>query len=330
MSRRRYRWGIVGTSKVASDFVRQLRNTEQGVPHAVASRSLDRARQFAGKHGIDTVCDSLSALLADDQVDVLYIATPSRDHLEHCLSAVDADKAILCEKPLALNHEQGVRIARAARERGVFCMEAMWMRFHPLVQHLRQLVQVGQLGEIHYLRAELGWPKETSRVERPELGRGARLDFGVYPLSFAHFLLGVPERVEGFARKHSAGGDETVAAQLIYPGCVASVAASVSAELGNDALVVGSKASARLGRPLLSPRWLEVIPRDARSPNVIERALSRAASTWRLPAHVGFRREAEEVMRCLDSGKTESEVNPLDATLWVLSCADLIAATTPR
>ncbi len=324
MSTSRFRWGIVGTGDIAHRFASQLAKTERGAVYGVASRSSERAARFASNHGAARSFGSYDELLADPAVDVVYLATPTRDHLAHCLMAIEQNKAVLCEKPLASSQEEGEQIVAAARARGVFCMEGMWMRFHPLVQQLRSMVRAGQLGDIHYVRAELGWAKSVERVEKPELGRGARLDFGVYPLSFVHYLLGVPERVEAFARKHPAGGDETVTVQLVYPSCAASIAASVSAELDNDALVVGSKAVARLGRPLLSPRWLEVTPRGASRKSPPLRALSRALLQPKLSPHVGFLREAEEVMRCLEDGKLESDANPLVDSLWVLSVADRI------
>jgi predicted dehydrogenase len=240
--------------------------------------------------------------------------------------ALERGKAVLCEKPFALNAQDAKRVVDLAREKQVFCMEAMRMRFNPLVQQLRALVMAGTFGEVQILRAELGWPKEAERMEQPELGRGALYDFGVYPISLAHYLFGVPHDVKVAARRHASGVDESVSALLLYQGCTAMISASVRVLLANDALIAGSAGSAWLRKPFLEPSSL-AIHESRRETSLGGRLISRLGqliSLPRIPRDIGLRREAEEVMHCLHQGKLESAVMPLSETLQVLECVDKI------
>lgn len=202
------------------------------------------------------------------------------------------------------------------------------MRFHPHVQELRRWLDAGELGDVQHLHAELGWRKEPERVERPELGRGAALDFGVYPLSLAHFLLGETDDLDVEVERHASGVDETMSLQLRYARCTATLRASITKPLSNDALVTGSQRSAHLHKPLLAPRGLTLLaPGGAhslwwRASSLVGPWLSGALR----PQRVGLRREAEELMRCVRMGRTTSEVVPPSATLWALRCVDRVRA----
>lgn len=316
------RWGVLGTGTIAGKFATALARTEQGRLHAVASRSPGKAGSFAAAHGFARAHDDYAALLDDGEVEAIYVATPTLLHLEHCTMALERGLPVLCEKPLAMTRAEGERIVARAREAGVFCMEAMWMRFHPLVCRLREWIGEGRLGQPSSLQASLGWAKERERVERPELGRGAMLDFGVYPLSLAQYLLGHPDEVDVEVRRHASGVDEWARVRLRYPGCVATLEASVCERLSNDALVVGSRASARLAPPLLAPSSLALLEGGP-----LGRWLGRARASVakeRFPADIGLRLEAEELMRCVAAGRCESEVVPLADSLEVLEWIDRV------
>ncbi len=321
----RFRWAVLGTGTIAAKFAAQLANVAQAECYGVAASSLASADRFARAHGFSRAFASYEALLADPTLDAIYIATPNRLHLEHCTLALARKLPVLCEKPLAMSAAEGRQIVACASEHEVFCMEAMWMRFHPLVQQLRDWVRDGRLGEVHHLRASLGWAKDKQRVERPELGRGAALDFGVYPLSLAHYLLGKPDEVRVAVRKHASGVDESATVELIYPRCTATISASVCEQLANDALVEGSRASAVLRRPLLEPSGLHLIEPGAPLASKLAGLLAPIRGR-RIPKGIGLRREAEELMRCVFEGRRESEVVPLAASLDVLECVDRIRA----
>lgn len=324
---KRFRWAVVGTGTIAAKFAVQLANTEQGVCQAVAARSQASAERFAHAHGFARAHASFDALLDDPELDAIYIATPNREHLDHCLRALARQLPVLCEKPLAMSADEARQIAAAAARHRVFCMEAMWMRFHPLVQQLRAWIRAGRLGEVQRLQASLGWAKERERVERPELGRGAALDFGVYPLSFAHYLLGKPDAVEVEVRKHASGVDMSASVELRYAHARASLRMSVVEQLDNGALVEGTRGRAVLRRPLLEPSGLHLVEYGGIG------ALTGAAAGLLAPLRartiakgIGLRREAEELMRCVAAGRRESEVVPLADSIDVLECVDLIRA----
>lgn len=332
---RRFRWAVLGTGTIAGKFAAQLAQTEQGVCHGVAAGSQASADRFARAHGFARAYPSYDALLADPELDAIYVATPNRLHLEHCTRALGRKLAVLCEKPLAMSAAEGREIAGVARAQGVFCMEAMWMRFHPLVQQLRAWIREGRLGEVRRLQASLGWAKERERVERPELGRGAALDFGVYPLSLAHFLLGnllgKPDAVTVEVRKHASGVDMSATVELAYgqgpTPTRASLAMSVCEQLGNEAVVEGTRASAYLRRPLLEPSGLHLV--EHAGVGRITGSLAGLVAPLRgraIPKGIGLRREAEELMRCVAAGRLESEVVPLDASIDVLEWVDRVRA----
>lgn len=322
-----FRWGVVGTGTIAGKFAAQLAQTTQGRCHAVAARSQASAARFAAAHGFVRAHASFDALLDDPDIDALYVATPNRDHLEHCVRALERKLPVLCEKPLAMSAAEARQIAATARAQGVFCMEAMWMRFHPLVQQLRAWVRAGRLGEVRQLDASLGSAKEVERVERPELGRGAALDFGVYPLSFAHYLLGKPDAVEVEVRKHASGVDMSARVELRCGSARACVEMSVVEQLDNAARVEGTRARAILRRPLLEPSGLHVVEHGGLG------ALTGAFAGLVAPLQartitkgIGLRREAEALMRCVSEGRLESEVVPLADSIDVLEIVDRIRA----
>lgn len=324
-----FRWGVIGTGTIAGKFAKQLQKTPGAELYGVASNSQARADEFAKAQGFGRGYAPYEALLEDPNVDAVYIASRTPQHLAHCLLALDQGKPVLCEKPIALTRAEAERIFARACERRVFCMEAMWMRFHPLVQQLRTGLQEGRLGQMQLLQAELGWKKERERVERPELGRGAALDFGVYPLSFAHYLLGMPREIKLEVQRHPSGVDEAFSAELTYEGgCVARLGASLQQQLSNGATLKGNRGEALLHPPLLSPRglqWFEAGQKRALR-NRLLGALQPALSNMTIPPGLGFRLEAQELMDCVRAGRLQSEVVPHSATLAVMGWVDRIRA----
>ena len=207
------RWGILATGKIAGGFAENLALLPDAEIAAVAARRLEPAREFAARHGAGTSYGSYAELVADPDVDVVYVATRT-PCTTSTLLALEAGKPVLCEKAFTLNEAQAVELVAAARERGLFLMEAMWMRCHPLVRRLQQLLGTGELGTVRQVRADLGFrvdAPETDRLLDPALGGGALLDMGVYPLTFADLFLGEPERVATAATLSGSGIDLDVA-----------------------------------------------------------------------------------------------------------------------
>jgi predicted dehydrogenase len=354
------RWGILGTGPVAAAFAGDLSLVPGVTLSAVCSRQLERGRLFAQSFGARHVHTSTSELVQNDDVDVIYVATPPARHYDDCLRCLSAGRAVLCEKPFALNAAQARSVAHEARARRLFCMEAMWMRFHPLVLKLRQLVQSGELGSIRLLTAEFGY-SNPSRLNDwrfdPMQGGGALLDCGVYPISLAFFLLGKPSAVVGRATIGPSGVDELMSVVLTYAdGALATLTASLKNRLTNEAVITGSTGRIHIHEPFYAPHRItltryseatahraahEGVPhpsrlsRFKRNPllrrifNEVGRpvmALLRRNSSgfMKYAPGQGYQYEAAEVVRCMRSGEHESSVMPLSETVAILEATDAL------
>jgi predicted dehydrogenase len=203
-------WGVLGPGRIAENVVKDFAVVDGARPVAVASRSIDRAQAFAGRHGIDRAYGSYAEILADPGVDVLYVATPHPQHHAIALAALRAGKALLVEKAFTATTAGAEEVVDLARQTGVFVMEAMWTRFQPAVVALRGLVADGAIGEVRSVQGDLGVSREydpTDRLFDLALGGGALLDLGVYVASFAQMLLGTPERVVAAGSLFPSGAD---------------------------------------------------------------------------------------------------------------------------
>ncbi|HJR37027.1 MAG TPA: Gfo/Idh/MocA family oxidoreductase, partial [Nocardioidaceae bacterium] len=196
------RWGILATGKIARSFATDLMLLPEAELAAVASRRLESARAFADEFGAGAAYGSYAELVADPAVDVVYVATPHALHKENTLLAFEAGKPVLCEKPMTVTAEDAAELVAVAREKRLFLMEAMWMRCNPVIRRLQQLSASGALGRIEQVRADLGFVVDqppTHRLLAPELGGGALLDMGIYPLTFAQVFLGEPDQMAAVA-----------------------------------------------------------------------------------------------------------------------------------
>ena len=346
------RWGILGTGPMAAVFVRDLARLPEARAVAVGSRSAKSAADFAQRLGIDRSFDSYDALLADPEIDVVYIATVNVTHHSLCLRALDAGKPVVCEKPFTLNAAQAREVVARARQRGLFCMEAMWTRFLPAVARLKKLVDDGAIGTPRLFSAQIGYPFVADPAGRqfdPALGGGALLDVGVYPVSLAFFLFGPPDAAVGRATLSGTGVDETDAIVLSHPGGRLSVlAATITTATPNEAVVMGTGGQIRLHEPFhrahrLTIRTASPIRPLARGGGRLAR-LKRSDLFQALSQHVdplvrsllgrggrrivvrrageGYHYQAAEAMRCLHAGQLESPIMPLDETIGVLETLD--------
>ncbi len=342
------RWGILGTGRIAGQFADALRLAPGARLEAVASRRPEAASAFAAAHGAPRVKPGVDELARDSAVDLVYVATPPALHLRHALALLEGGKAVVVEKPFATSAPDAREVVARSRARGLFCMEAMWMRFTPAAREIEALVRGGALGELRLLEASLGWPRAPGAAGRPfdsEPGGGALLDLGVYAVSLAHWLLGRPDRV--FAGAAGAGdADEQFGAVLSYRGgAQALLAASHRGLLANEATLTGTRGRLRVHEPFLRPERLTVTtaapeaPRPgglgrgsglARHPLLAPlralRARLRSRTVRRGVLGEGYAHEAIEAMRALRAGERESPVMPLDETVSVLGTLDAIRA----
>jgi len=304
------RWGVVGPGRIAEKVVEDFAVVDGARVCAVASRSIDRARAFAERHGIERAHGSYADVLADPDVDVLYVATPHPQHHAVALAALRAGKALLIEKAFTATTAGATEIVDLARETGVFVMEAMWTRFQPAVVALRELVADGAIGEVRSVQADLGVTREydpTDRLFDLAQGGGALLDLGVYVVSFAQMLLGTPSRVVAAGSLFPSGADAEAALLLDHgDGRTATLTTSLRNALPGQARVFGTAG------------WIDVLPRFHHPTTIVlHRAGAEPETITRQPVGQGYAHELIEVTECLRAGRSESAVMPLADTLAV-------------
>ena len=313
-----HRWGIAATGGVAVRFAESMRHTGRGTLAAVGSRSATRAREFADRFGIPHAHGSYEALVADPDVDVVYVATPAHRHAADCLLALEHGKHVLCEKPFALDARQANEVARVASLHGRFVMEAMWSRFLPSYVALLDVIGSGRIGEPLMVEADFGWRAPVEPSDRhfdPALGGGGLLDLGVYPVHLALLVLGRPDEIAATGHVGATGVDESVAAVLRHPGGrLAVVKAALRIPMACTARIAGSDGWIELPAFLHCPQSFTV--RTPRGEEVVDAA-------WEGD---GFRFQVDEVHRCLDAGLTESPRMPLADTIAIAEVLDAVRA----
>lgn len=346
----RIRWGILGTGRVAAHFAADLARTGDAELLAVAARDARRADSFAGAHGAARAYGSYEALVADPAVEVVYVATPTSLHRDHCRLALEAGKAVLCEKPLTANAREAREVVDLARRRQRFCMEAMWTRCVPLVRRAAALVREGRIGEPLAFQGDfaIAIPSREDRVFRPELGGGALLDLGVYLVAMARLFLGPTTGAFGQALVGPSGVDEQASVLLEHgDGRQSLFFVSLLGHGPCEAWVYGTRGRLRLHSPFYRPHRLSVTswkdgaaaPAQKAGPaptwknglrHVYRRFEPFLAPLVRRPAFEvfeslagnGYQHEAVEVMRCMRAGHTESPCMPLDESVAILETLD--------
>jgi predicted dehydrogenase len=314
------RWGIIGTGGIAAAFAADLQLLPGHRLAAVGSREGSRADAFAARFGIPHGHAGYDALVADPDVDVVYVATPHPAHAADALLALAAGKPVLCEKPFAMNATEAAAVVAAARERGLFCMEAMWTRFLPHMRRIRELLDAELLGDIRTVIADHGQrflpPDPASRLYAPELGGGALLDLGIYPVSFASSVLGAPTRVTAVSDATVTGVDAQTSIVLQDDaGRHAVLTTTLGARTPTTASITGT-----LGRIEIDPVWYQ--PTSFRL-----HTLSGSVQHFAEPriGH-GLRYQAAEVGRCLRDGELESPIMALDETVQIMRTMDTVRA----
>jgi predicted dehydrogenase len=304
------RWGIVGPGRIASLVIKDFPYVAGAEAVAVASRSIDRAQTFATEHGLTRAYGSYAEIMADDGVDVIYIATPHPQHHAIALAAIAAGKAALVEKTFAATVAGAEEVIAAAQQRQVFVMEAMWTRFQPAIVAARALIDDGAIGEVRQLQADLGVDRPYNPADRlfdPAQGGGAMLDLGVYVVSFAQYFLGTPDRVEVSGSLAPTGVDAEAGLLLGYDdGRVATLLISLKHHTPGAARIQGTKG------------WIEVPPRFHHPHRILlHRRGQEPEMISRPPLGAGYSHELLEVTERVRAGRIESAIMPLQDTLAV-------------
>jgi predicted dehydrogenase len=310
-------WGILGTGKIAHTFAEDLTAMGEADLVAVGSRAAATAERFGQEFDVPRRHDSYAALAQDPQVDVIYVATPHPFHKENTLLCLQNGKAVLCEKPLAMNSAEVREMIACARENNVFLMEGMWTHCYPAMIELAKLLQEGAIGEVRLVEAKLcgrvEWDPQR-RAYNPHLGGGALLDLGVYTISFAHKVYGKePTSITSSVRLGETGVDEYASMLFEYEdGAMATLTVSLRFAAENAAVVYGTEGWIRVPPNFIRPDEIQLV-RGGRSETM---AFERLGN--------GFIFEAQEVMSCLRQGLLESPIVPWDQSLAVMRTMDAL------
>ena len=308
------RWGILGTGKIARAFAQALADTPGAQLAAVASRSIASAAAFAADFDKPRAFGSYQELVDDAAIDIVYIATPHPMHAANAMMALNAGKAVLCEKPFTINRREAAQVVALAREKKLFLMEAMWTRFMPALAQVRSIIASGEIGPVRQVMADFGFlaPADPAhRVNNRELGGGALLDLGIYPLSIAAALLGPVASVQAQAELGPTGVDLQTVFTLRHEGgglslCSCSLSARTPGELS---------ISGELGHVRMNTMF-------HRAPTI---TISTAAGARTIATPYlgnGYVHQALEAQRCLRAGLLESPLMQLDETLALMGVLD--------
>jgi len=311
------RWGIIGAGNIARSFATGLKPLREARLQAIGSRAQESADRFGDEFKVPNRHASYEALAADPEVDVVYVATPHPFHRENTLLCLEHGKAVLCEKPFAMNEGEASEMVASARDKGLFLMEAMWTHFFPAMAKIRDLVSGGVIGDVRMVKADFcfrgAWTPE-GRLLNPELGGGALLDVGVYTLAFTHMVMGrEPVGVTGAAHIGETGVDEQSGVVLTYPGgALAVLTSAIRTTTPHAAAVVGTKGTITVPPPFWQPDAIRLSGKPG----------DKTFKFKRLGNGHGY--QARDVMKCLREGRLESDIMPLDKTLAIVRTMDRI------
>ena len=234
-----YHFGIIGAGNIAHKFIEAVRMTKNADVTAVASKSLKRARDWAEKEGLSRYYDSYETLLADPDIDIIYIATLSNAHYDNIKACLEAGKHVICEKPMTQTASQAQEVITLAREKQLFLMEGMWSRFLPKSLRVRRWIQEGRIGELHLMQANIGWKADKTYNKRlfyPELGGGSLYDIGIYPMELLPYYADQKITKMQFLKKdYSTGVDDIVSLNLQLERCIANIQCSFTTKMPEDA-----------------------------------------------------------------------------------------------
>lgn len=343
---RPFSWGIVGTGVIARQFASDLGLLANARIAAVCSRSERAAVQFADATGGGAAFTQLDRLLGDGKIDAVYIATPNALHAAQAVQAIEAGKPVLVEKPVATSSADARAVFDAAAANGVLAVEALWSRFLPGAAAAREIIASGALGAIERIDAELAYRRDEtadSRFFDPSLGGGSALDLGVYPLSLAMHLVGLPDRVSGRWRKARSGVDMACEFELGFGAAKATLRCGFDRDGANAMTIHGSAGALRIEPPFLNTQRLTIFGRRAAGLPLIGAGASGLAGRMlrRVPlpgrgtsAHAfaggGLQFEADSFMHAVRAGETRSAVVPPGHSIEVLKAIEAVLGQPPE
>ena len=312
------RWGIISTGHISGKFAEALQLLQEAELSAVASRTIEKATEFAEKYNIPKAYSSYQELADDQNIDVVYIGTPHTFHLDNSVMCMRRGKSVLCEKALTINAPEAKEMVRVAREENVFLMEAMIPRHIPLIKKVLEWIKEGKIGEVRMFKASRcarGNFDLNARQLNPDLGGGSLLDVGVYVISFASMIFGkFPIEMKGLSHIGEAGTDEQGVAVLKYDkGEIADLSFALRTNAVDEAYILGTKGYIKIYEPFAVPNRASLVI-GRKSVEVLEEPIIGNALNY----------EAKEVMRCMNLGLKESPHMPLDESIQIMEIMDKI------
>lgn len=314
------RIGIIGAGHIANKFAEAINLSDLNASlEAIASRSIDKANDFKKKYHVKKAYGSYIELYEDRDIDLVYIATPHVFHYKQMLDALDYHKHIICEKPFTINALQAEEIFLKAEEKQCFVMEALWSRFLPVIKELKHNLDQGLIGDIYKLEADFCFSPDkpiNHRLFQPQLGGGALLDVGIYPITFANLFLGHPLSIKSKVKMIETGVDGDDYIEYSYPDAKAILTASITHEKKREARIYGSKGYAII-EGLHASESIKIYNLD----NQLIKHIANQHETN------GFEYEIRDAIACIQQGYLESLVMPSSETISVLSQMDAIRKT---
>ena len=312
-----FKWGIIGTGGIAKAFSNDLNYLPGHTVHAVGSRTKESAISFCSEYPECIPYSSYDDLVNDLDIDAVYVATPHAFHFRDTLLALNANKPVLCEKAFSINESEAKMMVALAKKKNLMLMEAMWMRFLPHIKIVKELLDENLIGEVQLLHANHGQNllmHDNPRIFEPELGGGALLDLGVYPISLANLVLGEPQKIVATGILTSNSVDSQTNAIFEYPnGATAVISACFNSQTPCDAYISGTKGRIEIDRTFYCPTSVRLILNDGTIKEYISNYIGH-----------GLREEASEFARCVRDGLIESQLMSHEDSIRIMATMDII------
>lgn len=316
---KKYNWALLGCGTIAVKMAEDLKLLPNANLYAVASRDKQKADQYAAKYGFEKAYGSYEEMLADPKVDVVYISTPHTHHHQHTLLALKARKAVLCEKPFAMNSKQVAEMVACARENNVFLMEAFWTRFSPHYNVALDIIDSGQLGELKMLNANFAFTADfipEGRFFNPALGGGSLLDVGVYTIFFSLITMGKPIEIKTMVNFGPTGVEESILMLFRYAdNKMASLMSSITTHATSHTEYCFTKGYLRINKGAFSPTTLTMWKEGDAEEKLVYKPIQQGH---------GYLFEAEHLMACLDAEMKESDILPLSFSEDLMEIMDKV------
>jgi predicted dehydrogenase len=313
----KYKWGILAPGRIATKFAGGLQLLENAEIYAVGSRDIQRAKNFAEEFGCNKYYGSYNELAADPDVEVIYVASPHSFHREHTVLCLKNGKHVICEKAFAMNSREVSQMITEAKKRKLFLMEALWPPFQPFYKKALEILQSGVLGKIMHLQGYFTFISPYDPENRNfnlSLGGGSLLDIGIYPVIDSLTFLGIPDDIKASASFSPTGSEESVSVIFRYKdGRMATLYSSFRTDAGIGCRIICEKGNMTVERG-----------RDMNQRVVVELHDSKKQEFIFVPPAMGYHWEAEEVMKCLDDQRTQSQVVPLSFSVNLIKILDRI------